>query len=300
MLKTNTALKDRALLVSISISGWSARKLDRKVSKEVADKHHADEDADRVGRYNKVLVAHDKLDEYQKVQSRARLDHYELTLPWGDDGWRLIAADAYERYDRMMTAHKEHLERIADEIVAAYPEMQAEAERRLGDLYNSQDYPNATAVRRKFSFWRGTDVISTSEDLRVQFSNIDHSKIAEQIDTMVNERLQTALDEPWKRIRAVLEAVAAKMESYSASKEQGLKAVMHDSIIGNVRDLVGILPLLNVTGDPELERIARDLEQRICNFDVKALKEDDLVREDARREAQALLDRMAGYGKAAA
>lgn len=296
MFHVNTALKDRALLVSVSITGWSARKLDRKVSKEVAEQHHAHSETDRVGRYNKVLVAHDKIDEYQKVTGKARNAHYELTCPWDDVGWRLIGADAYERYDRTMTEYKDKLERIADEIVAAYPEMQAEAERRLGDLFNRQDYPSVDQVRRKFSFWRGVDVISTSDDLRVQFSNLDHDRIAQQIDSMVNDRVQNALDEPWRRIRSVLEHLISRMDAVDEAEENGTKAIVRDSIISNARDLVSILPLLNVTGDPELERVQRDIEQQICNFDPEDFKRSAEVRNEARVNAAQILDKMAGYG----
>ena len=46
-------LSTKAVLVGIAIHGWQARKYDRKVSLEVAEKHAATQDA---GRFNKHLL----------------------------------------------------------------------------------------------------------------------------------------------------------------------------------------------------------------------------------------------------
>jgi hypothetical protein len=53
---TNQDLHTRAMLVSLRISAWSARKYDKKISLEVAANHGASADA---GRYNKYLMPAD-------------------------------------------------------------------------------------------------------------------------------------------------------------------------------------------------------------------------------------------------
>src|SRR5579884_3866071 len=88
---TEPSLSSRAMLCSLSISMWSARKHDPAASEEIASRHGAKSDA---GRYNKVLLPKQALAEIQKIVSEARHEHYFITLPWADDGYRVLPAAA--------------------------------------------------------------------------------------------------------------------------------------------------------------------------------------------------------------
>ena len=72
------SLSSRAMLCSLSISMWSARKHDPDASQEIAQRHGAHADA---GRYHKVLLPKEALAEVQKIVSDARQEHYFMTLP---------------------------------------------------------------------------------------------------------------------------------------------------------------------------------------------------------------------------
>src|SRR5438270_10146005 len=86
------SLPSRAMLCSLSISAWSARKHDRDASEEIAARHGAQADA---GRYHKVLLPKQALAEIQKIVSEARGEHHFITLPWDDNGYRVLPAAAY-------------------------------------------------------------------------------------------------------------------------------------------------------------------------------------------------------------
>ena len=66
------SLSSRAMLCSLSISMWSARKHDPEASQEIAQRHGAQADA---GRYHKVLLPKEALAEVQKIVSDARQEH---------------------------------------------------------------------------------------------------------------------------------------------------------------------------------------------------------------------------------
>ena len=61
------SLSSRAMLCSLSISMWSARKHDPDASQEIAQRHGAQADA---GRYHKVLLPKAALAEIQKDRER--------------------------------------------------------------------------------------------------------------------------------------------------------------------------------------------------------------------------------------
>ena len=84
-------LSQKAVLASIRISQWSARKVDKNATDEIHARNHAEPHA---GRYNKLLIAREGLQKVQHVAGEARTFHYGMTQPWLDDGvlrWRLAA-----------------------------------------------------------------------------------------------------------------------------------------------------------------------------------------------------------------
>jgi hypothetical protein len=52
----------------------------------------------------------------------------------------------------------------------------------------------------------------------------------------------------------------------------------HATLVTNVFDLVELLPRLNVNGDPDLNRFAEQIKQRLCGFTAQDLKKRDLLR----------------------
>lgn len=87
----SATLSTRAMLVSLSISQWSGRRLDREITDEVNQSHNAASDA---GRYNKLLLPKEALGGIVSVVSETRTDFLKRTLPWMDNGSRIMAADA--------------------------------------------------------------------------------------------------------------------------------------------------------------------------------------------------------------
>jgi hypothetical protein len=67
-----------------------------------------------------------------------------------------------------------------------------------------------------------------------------------------------------------------------------------DSVVTNLVKLVDVLPKLNVTGDPELERLATQVRASLL-VDPQELRKSELIRSETARAATAICDRMAAY-----
>ncbi len=81
------------MLAAIHISIWTAVKHDRRVSRDVASQHGAHQGA---GRYNKqLLMGADKLEELRTLAGQIRQYFYKITLPWSDEGYRLLPRAAF-------------------------------------------------------------------------------------------------------------------------------------------------------------------------------------------------------------
>src|SRR5207248_8057788 len=86
-------ITEKAMLAAVHISIWTAVKDDRKVSRDVADQHGAHHGA---GRYNKQLLREaEKLEALRSLSGQIRQHFYRITLPWSDEGYRLLPAHFY-------------------------------------------------------------------------------------------------------------------------------------------------------------------------------------------------------------
>ena len=87
--------------------------------------------------------------------------------------------------------------------------------------------------------------------------------------------------------------IVERLSEYNRGTKK--KSRFHDTIIGNVTELVGLLPALNIVDDPKLEEIRRELEQKICTIDPHNLRNDAKLRDNTISVAKDLIDRMGGF-----
>ena len=112
-------------------------------------------------------------------------------------------------------------------------------------------------------------------------------KIKKEVEKSVNDAFNTAMQNLWERLRDVV----ARMVDKLSDKD----AVFRDSLVENIVELVNILPKLNVTGDPKLTKITKEIEGSLCNVSPKELRDNEVVREKVATKAKSILDAMEGY-----
>lgn len=291
MNKNLPKLSDRAMLASLKISAWSARKLDRKITDETNRLHNASADA---GRYNKALLAKDALGELVKLASNARTTHYSLTLPWLDDGGRILTVAGYETYTAQMAALREQWESAVKSFVDSYPSFVADARVRLNGMFNESDYPTVREVARKFDLRVRMLPVPEADDFRASVGDSQSQFIKSEIEKATREAINDAMKDVWQRVADVVSAMAEKLKAYQPDKgREG--GVFRDSLVQNIRDLVGILPMLNLTGDPKLTAMCGKLEKELCRYDADALREDDALRNEIADKAAAIFADVSGF-----
>src|ERR1700738_3740956 len=84
-----TNLSRKAMLAMLQIKKWAAKKHDKRASQEVATNHGA---STLAGAYRKNMLPSQSsaLEDVQKACDEARTFHYQNTLPWGQDGSRIL------------------------------------------------------------------------------------------------------------------------------------------------------------------------------------------------------------------
>ncbi|MCU1247768.1 MAG: hypothetical protein JWQ49_797 [Edaphobacter sp.] len=275
-------ITNRAMLAAVHISIWTATKHDRKVSRDVANQHGAQE---RAGRYNKqLLMGAARLEDLRTLAGQIRQHFYKVTLPWSDEGLRLLPSHFLFDLTARMREFKTDFSAGVDQFLEVYPSYIREARAELGSLFREEDYPSVDKLREKFNVNLEILPISTGDDFRVTMSAEEQARIAREIDANVRQRLTKGTDDLWKRLRDVV--------SHMVDRLNEPESRFHATLITNIYDLVSLLPQLNVNQDPDLERFATQIRARLCNYTAQDLKKDDLLRTSTAAEAAGIVAEM--------
>ena len=277
-------ITEKAMLAAVHISVWTAVKHDRKISREVADQHGAHQGA---GRYNKQLLhGAEKLEELRTLAGQIRQHFYKVTLPWSDEGFRLLPANFYFDLMARMREFEASFDAGVDAFLRVYPQYVEQVRPELNGLFREEDYPSPEKLRAKFGVKLEVLPIPTGADFRVQMSAEEQARVAREIDANVRQSLMRGAEDLWRRLR---EVVAHMVERLNEPESR-----FHGSLVSNVLDLVELLPRLNVSGDADLNHFADQIRQRLCNHSAQELKKHDLLRVTTAAEAANLVAEMDG------
>jgi hypothetical protein len=277
-------LQHQAMLANLNIRSWTARKHDKAVSAEVDTVHNARDG----GRYNKLLIAKQALDPLTKQAGRIRDYHYTMTLPWGDNGDRLLPAKQYMEYTAAMRIYKDEITRLTQSFINVYPTLVQDARMRLGSMYDAADYPDASDIRDRFGVNVSFQPVPDAKDFRVDVNNDALEEIRASINATVIERQAGAIKECWMRLYEVVSKLEATMVKD--------KPIFRDSLIENVADLIAMLPKLNITNDKELNEICRDIQAALI-VEPDSLRHSASSRESLALKASTILDRIVAKTK---
>ncbi|MCY3767966.1 MAG: hypothetical protein OXG56_01155 [Gammaproteobacteria bacterium] len=285
-------LNQDAMLVRLRIQAWSGRLYDRQASHHVAVHHDASTSA---GRYNKCLLPKAAFAALTAAMSRARTLHYANTLPWDDAGSRLLTVDNYEHYTELLDAMAERVVRERTRFIQDYDENVEQARSDLGKLFCIGDYPAREDLRDRFTLHYRILPVPDADHFMAKLATDETDRVKRDLERQVREQLNGAVGDLYRHLGEAVEHVCERLKE----DEHGKPRVFRDSLIGNLRDLVEVVPRLNLFGDDDLARLCGQVKERTANVDPDTLRPsrtfDPEVRRQVKRDAKALKEQFAGY-----
>lgn len=276
-------LSTSAMLVDLSISSWTARKLDKKVSEEV-DANKATKT--RAGNYHKNLLAGSQaLDAVVKYTNNVRLWHHKQTLPWSDTGSRIITMENFLAYKEQLTVCEDNYNRLVNNFLVSYPTLISAAAFQLGDLFDRDEYPEPDAVAKKFRFAYVFSPLPNAGDFRVDIGEQAAKELVEQYEKNFNARIETAMRDVWDRLHDCLTHMSDRL----ADNEDGTRKGFHKTLLTNASELIDLLQRLNITRDPKLEAARKDLSKALLGLEIDDLKENTHTRKDVKAQVDEIL-----------
>jgi hypothetical protein len=276
-------LNDRALLVQLNVSQWTARKYDKKASKEVTNAHGA---ASAAGRFNKSLLPmNDKLDNIHKKTTHIRTKYYDNTLPWGMDGTMMLPTANYLSFMSDFRKERSEWNSLVQDFIDNYDSLKLDAQRILGSLYDHSDYPPVLELRHKFHMDMAVFPVPSS-DFRVSIGSEELTRIQQDVERRVKDAEQAALKDVWQRLYDRVKHMAEKLADP--------KAIFRDSMVENAKEICAMLPRLNFSDDPNLEAMRQQVEATLLKH-PEALRNDPDLRQDTAAEAKKIMDAMGAF-----
>ena len=276
----------RAMLVSLSISTWSARKFDRKTSKEVNETHAADLNASRVNLH--LLAGADAHADVVKRAALARTESYQQTLPWADEGWRLLPPANYMSYAEAMRKERSAFDGALATFLDAYPTLRETARQKLGTLYREEDFPTVENVSSKFGWSIDFSPVPSGGDLRLELPADTLSALEASVESRVETATKAAMRDAWARLKEAVTRIQKACEP---------DGIVRSNVIEHAHEIVNVLGRLNVSHDVALDTMCRTVEVELIGIAPDDLRSDALLRADTARRAADILAVMSGiYG----
>jgi hypothetical protein len=280
----------RALLVNTKVRVWTGEKRDKTITREICDMKGAENNAVRA---NKSLLG-EHIHGVQAAERAVRQAVNERTLPWMDDGTRILKGNVYLAFTETMAEPIRAFDTAVDAFIARYPEIILEARRRLGDAFSEKDFPAQFRLKDRFGVKLTFLPVPSTEDFRVNLSDDEIAAVRRNAENALRDTVNDAVRALLDRLQEPVARMATRLRLFRRTSNGKVQHPFRDSLVENVRAIVHLAPTLNLMDDPRIAELCADIERHLISHDADRLRNSARLRETVADEAEAILKRMHG------
>lgn len=285
--KANVSLNKRAVLVTLRMSLYSNRKTEKRLESHVANDHGAKSDAVVV---RKRMFRSARFTKIKSSATAIRSHFYKYTLPWRDGGTRIIPSAVWMEFQQKLRQLTTKHNDLVSEFIEHLPEIIEAQKNRLGGLFDPRQFPTQAEMRDMFAVNYHTEPLpdaSQFEDFRGQMEDDDIDRQKEDWKKEVAVGQKAAMSSIWDRLHESVKKCADKLSEP--------ESIFRNTLIKNIKEMVEILPKLNIGDDQNFEKMRKQVEDELASLDPDLLRNSPRARENAAEDARELERRMAGY-----
>lgn len=205
------------------------------------------------------------------ILSRAASYWRAMTIPFPEDGVRLIRRDRIKEFESQMAEFRTELAAAVSALQSQYGRLRAEAEKRLGSLFNAADYP--ARIDGEFSMAWDYPSFDPPGYLR----DISPALYAQQ-----QERLQRQFDEAVhlteQAMVAEMTKIVTRLTERLLGDEDGKPKKFKDASVHRLRDFFDRFAELNLGSNDALEAIVTDAKKMLGDTQPESLRKDGDLR----------------------
>lgn len=289
-------LHKRAMLVKITVRRWHSHATDEVVTADVAVRNKAKSGS---GDYRKRLIPLEAMADIRTLEQSLRKLNYSLTLPFDNDGWRLMSSQAYFIYRDKITAMKNEYLAACKKFLSAWPEHVKNAALHLGTMYRAGEYPTVNELEDKFGVDMHVRAIPSGENFMVDIGDEEAAKVKADCDALVAATIETAVKDIWTRtdppgFKMLIGRMIERLKAYKVTKD-GVEGKFRDSLVSNIVELLDIVPLINITGDAQITAFCDEIRAGLVANSAEVLRDDEKIRLATVAKAEAIFEKMQGF-----
>jgi len=239
-----------------------------------------DQAADSFGAEGKYLSAGKKLLDtahpaFKAVTSiRGRTVAYwkGISLPFPEPGIRLIRQSSIDEFNERIAVFGDELDEAVLELNEHYDELRQAARERLGDLFDSSDYP--TTLVGLFAIEHDFPSVEPPPYLR-QLSPELYQQECHRVQSRFDEAVQLAE-------QAFIEELARLVDHFSerlSGSADGKPKVFRDSAVTNMTEFFERFRSLNIRSNEQLDELVGNAQRVVRGVEPQQLRDSQTLRQ---------------------
>lgn len=213
-------------------------------------------------------------------------------LPWEDRGSWLLPVVRLSYVQKEMDRIRNNFMDALQELLDNYDSLQADYYRALPGVL-SQEVPFPTKQQLADAFGLDFYITALPNTADVRLNHISTKAVDE-----LRESMQADMD---KRLGNTRQAIVDRLtdnvktlHTQTADKESRL----FKSLVTNIEEDCDVLPSLNLTKDPEIDRLIKRVRTELSSLDIDSLKQNAKLRAQTHKLSGSILAELENYGKA--
>lgn len=265
-------LRRRAAAVRVHFTWLGVhRTLTAQQKEEVGDTYGADARLLSAGK--KIIdVRHEAFRRLTAIRTRVVQFWRSMTLPYVEPGIRLIRQCDIDPFVTKMNDFKEELAQAETDLDTVYDQIKTDARKRLGRLYNLDDYP--LAIRGLFSLEYDFPSIEPPSYLMQLNPDVYHQeqeRVARRFEEAVTLAEQAFVSELAKLVSHLTERLSAGPD--------GERKVFRDSVVTNLTEFFERFKHLNVQSSVQLDQLVEQAQRLVRGVEPQELRDNNALRQ---------------------
>lgn len=255
-------LRDKAVLVRVSRSMYVPSMCDRTAT-EIAET--ALQAGKKSGRFiKKLLVNCKELKDCQRAFQDVYKFYVDNSLPWMDEGMRILPNENINEFGAELARLRDNAYACVDALASVWDDAIEADKLRLGGMFNSADYPSASAMRQRWDVRVMFIPVPASDDFRVGMDDLDKQKL----DDAVRQAQQESTDYLLRQLLAPMQAMANKLQVPIGTEG----SIFRDTLVTNLQDVAKQARSLNINDDSRISELCDEIESALSVVDANTLR----------------------------
>lgn len=206
------------------------------------------------------------------IKGRCQSYWRAVSLPYPEPGIRLIPQQSISEFDRQVGSFREELTESVEELDRHYADMRSAARRRLGDLFDPNDYP--VTLIGLFGIEHEYPSVEPPSYLR-QLNPELYEQECQRMQARFDEAVQMAEQAFTEELSKLVEHLGDRL----TGEVDGKAKVFRDTAVTNLTEFFERFRSLNVRSNDQLDELVNRAQQVLGGVEPQQLRDSKSLRQ---------------------